>query len=166
MGQLGEEDKGKVRVQYLGGDERKFIKLAQQLAPGLETKVMGYLPVGHLAVHCQKAAVNAYIGYRSAFHHKLLELLACDRPVMVCPAESDESKRLARAAGAVLLEVQDARAVLLALKKIFSIRQSNRNKDRSKRSLRGYGWPEQAAALERVLDSVLSNQRSAAKGAK
>ena len=57
--------------------------------------VHGYLPLPQLAALCRSATANAYMWCPSGFHHKLLELLACGRPVIAFPGESDESRRLA-----------------------------------------------------------------------
>mgnify|MGYP003632818235 CR=1 FL=1 len=148
---LDSEERGRVRLHYLGGDVQRFSEVSSQLTQNIVTKVMGYLPVNDMAAHCREAAVNAYVANRFGFHHKLLELLACDCPVMACPAESDESRRLARDVGGVLLEVADSSSVLFSLARIFETWRNKKSQQVDPRLQRRYGWPEQAGMLERVL---------------
>ena len=104
MRTLTEGEKRKVVVRYLGGDVAMFTTAVRECIPQVRTEAKGYAPIEELAGCCRGSKVNMYVAHQGTFHHKLLELLACGRPMLAYPGESDESRRLVREAGGELLE--------------------------------------------------------------
>lgn len=100
-------------VIYAGADFAKVGTALRPLQNLARVRVNGYLPLPELAALCRSASVNAYIWNPKGFHHKLLELLSCGRPVIAFPGETDESRRLALASGGELL-CPDSKAALIA----------------------------------------------------
>lgn len=92
-----------VEIVYAGADSAKIASALRPVEDLARVQVKGYLPLTELAALCRSATVNAYIWNRQTFHHKLLELLSCGRPVIAFPGETNESRRLAEASGGVLV---------------------------------------------------------------
>jgi hypothetical protein len=148
---LGEQDRGQLRIRYVGGDGRMFARVAARQLGGIAFKQLGYLSIRHMAVHCRSASVNAYIGHSGGFHHKLLELLACRRPILVCPSEGEEARQLAAQAGTRLFQAESASAAAIHLRYIFDQWKIGAPPDCANRDGMCYSWATQARQLERVL---------------
>jgi glycosyltransferase involved in cell wall biosynthesis len=146
-------DRVRVQVCYLGGDLARFETCVATSRRGFEARAMGYLPTGQMASACRRAAVNAYVVHDSGFHHKLLELLACGRPLIAYPAERAESRRLAAEVQGELLEPADPESVAQALDAVHQRWEARRHSSHN-RSPERYSWPAQTRMLERVLAHV------------
>jgi glycosyltransferase involved in cell wall biosynthesis len=153
---LSPEQRSSIVVRYLGVDGRLVGEVARRCLPKIEIAIMGYLAVDRMAHYCRSAALNAYIAHSGTFHHKLLELLACGRPVMACPVESEESRDLARQASGVLLEVSDSAQVSSELTKLHRAWRSESLHPASPDAVRCYSWGDQARVLEQALADVVS----------
>ena len=150
-GALPEEERRKVTVRYLGGDVAMFTTAAREWIPQIRIEARGYVPIQEMAVSCRGAAVNMYVAHHGGFHHKLLELLACGRPLLAYPGESDESRNLVRSAGGELLEPASAEQVGGMLADIFSRLPVFSQGMAADTPLRRYAWENQSRALEEVL---------------
>ena len=97
---LPEEARASIRFTYAGSDSdavRSVCARTGLLANLCEVEILGYLPLTQLADLCAGASVNAYLWLPSTFHHKLLELLVCGRPVIAFPGEHQEARPWRRA---------------------------------------------------------------------
>jgi glycosyltransferase involved in cell wall biosynthesis len=151
-----------VELCYMGSDGAKFDALVQSGLHGIERRNLGYVDTRRMAAHCQGGAVNAYIGHSGTFHHKLLELLACGRPLLVVPGEGREEKALAQRSGSTLLEAADADQVAAALAQLHERWQTPAaNGGGDVAAAREYSWPNQALRLNRVFEAVVRTTRSA-----
>ena len=153
---LAPEQRSRIVVRYLGADGQLVGEVAQRCAPKIEITRVGYLAADRMAYYCRGAAVNAYIAHSGMFHQKFLELLACGRPLMVYPVESDESRDLARQASGVLLEVSDSAQVSSKLANLHRLWLSAPGQSASPDPVRLYSWVYQARVLEQVLANVVS----------
>lgn len=152
--------RAKVMLAYLGGDTRLFAEVTGgDLAQLIRIENLGYLPVDALAQHCRNAAVNAYIAHPGGFHHKLLELLACQRPVLAFPEESEESWALARAVDGDLQTPADAGAVSQLLQRLHT--RWLQGDGEAQVAVEDYSWPRQAALLEQVMRHVVECKHAA-----
>jgi glycosyltransferase involved in cell wall biosynthesis len=88
-------DRDHIELTYAGSDRRIIEPTLSAQPPPCRTRVLDQLPLDDLGRLCQSAALNAYIWSPRTFHHKLLELLACRRPVVSFPGEAAESIELA-----------------------------------------------------------------------
>ena len=104
-----------VHVNYFGSDSERFDAMASRHLRKVSHFSHGYLDKAQLAAHCQWGACNAYVSHWGTFHHKLLELLACGRPILVCPPERAESRELAETVSGKILEANDAGQVAKVL---------------------------------------------------
>lgn len=154
---LSPEQRSRIVVRYLGGDGQLVGEVAQACVPEIEITSVGYLAVDRMAHYCQGAAVNAYNTHSGTFHHKLLELLACGRPVMAYPGERDESRDLAQQTSCVLIEVSDSAQVSSELSNLHRSWLSALGQPASPDPVRRYSWADQARVLEQVLADVVSS---------
>lgn len=91
---LRPSEREKVVFSYAGTDSetvREAIQRDETLENLCRVELLGYLPLSELARLCKSASVNAYIWFPSTFHHKLLDLLACGRPIIAFPGEGEEA---------------------------------------------------------------------------
>lgn len=81
-------------LEYYGGDGESVREAAVRV--GIESKVLVLGQVERMLFleRCASAACVAYVGFPSAFHHKLLELAVLGRPIVVAPTESVEGIEL------------------------------------------------------------------------
>ena len=93
LGTLDPADREQVELVYAGAS-RDLLEAELAARPlHCRTRINGYLPLDDLGQLCRSAALNAYIWSPGTFHHKLLELLACRRPVLCFPGERPEIPR-------------------------------------------------------------------------
>lgn len=155
MESMSEASRGLVRVRYLGSDETLVRAATLKYRGKIPIETMGFVSVDEVARRCKVAAMNAYIGYPGAFHHKLLELLACGRPVMAVGSETAEAEQLARETHATLSIAPDANAVRATVQSAFERWTDRSFAVASGARLRQFDWPTQALALERALTAVI-----------
>jgi hypothetical protein len=129
--------------------------------PNVPLEVVGYVPVEVMAGHCRRAAANAYLSYSATFHHKLLELLACERPTIAFPSEHRESRELAAALGGDLLIPETPAAVAQVLDRIHTDWSAGVVRASTTDIARNCSWPGQAAKLEQVFIRTLNGLRVA-----
>lgn len=137
-----------VEVIYAGGDHARVERALHRLEGLAKLEIRGYLPLAELAALCRSATANAYIWCPNGFHHKLLELLACGRPVIAFPGETEESRGLADAAGGELHCPASAEAVTGLLARIAERGAAPIPIDPVRDA---FSWAAQAMLLEQVL---------------
>lgn len=147
-------DRVRVEIVYAGGDFAKVQPVLTRLAGLARVVVHPYLPLPALAAICRSAAINAYMWNAKCFHHKLLELLSCGRPVLAYPSETEESERLARVSGGILWVCRGLGELHDAL--------NTAHRSCSAASAPGsigreFSWSAQALLLERCLQSASTN---------
>ena len=150
-------DSATIELCYMGADNAMLDEELERHPLDLAVRRFGYVNVGELAVNCQQGAVNAYIAHSGGFHHKLLELLACGRPLLTVPQEDDESRSLIRQADGLLIEAADEAAVEAGLAQVY------RNWINGfaagvapSMPARQHSWQSQAQQLETVLTAVIT----------
>jgi glycosyltransferase involved in cell wall biosynthesis len=145
----------RVRVHYFGSDGERFRAAASRHLNRVSHACHGYLDKDGLAAHCQWAACNVYVSHWGTFHHKLMELLACGRPILVNPPEREESRQLARDVAAPIIETDSADSVAQGLAIIYEDWRSDRAPSVNGACAR-FSWPAQTRILEKVLSDVLA----------
>lgn len=153
---LPEHERQRARLNYIGGDVEMFERAVAASGVGIDTQATGYLQIERLAASVHDAEVNMYVTHDGSFHHKLLELLVCNRPIIVYPCESAESHALVKQVGGELLEPGDAKGVARALADLLA--RSRKGPAQAhiphSESCLQYSWPSQARLLEEVLTHV------------
>jgi hypothetical protein len=84
-----------IGIVHLGVQLAMLEASAARYAGLIATSSPGYASPAQMAVICQSALANCYVFFGRGFHHKLLELLACRRPVIAFGGELPESIALA-----------------------------------------------------------------------
>jgi hypothetical protein len=95
-------DRPRISLCYAGSDAERMTPAVTGLSRNIRVDIRGYLPLSELASLCRGAAVNVYLWSPTGFHHKLVELLCCRRPIVTFPGERAESLALARQSGGSL----------------------------------------------------------------
>lgn len=151
--QLTAGQQSRVCLRHIGAQGDLVHELCARTVPGLAVEAPGYVSPSEMARLCQQAGINVYIHHSANFHHKLLELLACNRPVMAFPGESRESIDLAATAGATFFvpstpnEVAGTFEVLS--RSFFELRPPAPSPAAAQ--LTCYAWANQTRQLETVL---------------
>jgi glycosyltransferase involved in cell wall biosynthesis len=141
---------------YAGTDHEQFQRVIEETACPLPAKVFPHLPIGELAELCRSATVNAYIRSERTFHHKLLELVACNRPIIAVPDEGDEAKALAARLGGFLISCSDAEAVSQALSEVQARETTAAPPDSQVLDIT---WDSFASGLEHALLAASTSQQ-------
>jgi hypothetical protein len=151
-------DRVRAEVVYAGADFAKVQPVLARLEGLARVVVHPYLPLPVLAALCRSAAINAYMWNPNGFHHKLLELLSCGRPVLAFPGETEESERLARISGGILQVCRGQGELKNAL---GAARQSRLVADAIGTNAGDFSWAAQALVLERLLQSASTSEFAA-----
>ncbi|NKB21043.1 MAG: hypothetical protein GKS01_11130 [Alphaproteobacteria bacterium] len=84
------------KIVYAGGDTEIFDRAIQALEIDLNIQKLGNLAPNDLWQRQRCAKLNVYVrNPPNLIHHKLLELLAANRPILAYPGETDESVMIA-----------------------------------------------------------------------
>jgi glycosyltransferase involved in cell wall biosynthesis len=156
---LAPEMRSRAAVRYLGGDGKLFDEVATRRLLAIQFEVCGYVPLKQMASLCQTAALNSYVAHAGGFHHKLLELLACGRPVLACPAEDEEARDLASKASAELFEAAEPPQIAAVLEKVHQVWLRAPTQLSSAETFHRCSWAQQAKALEQTLAATTSSNR-------
>jgi len=141
-------DRDSVHFCYAGPDTAAFKSAAADLAAQVRVDIHGYLPMAELAALCRGAAVNLYLWSPKGFHHKLVELLCCGRPIVSFPGEHSESVGLARQVGGSLNVCRSEAELRDTFSRIW---QGGLQPSGGLQQLRHLTWGAQADRLEAVL---------------
>jgi len=115
LGRIDPPALSKIEFRYAGSAFDRVQDATRQNPLPCRVIATPTLPLDQLARQCHGAAVNCYLWFPTTFHHKLLELLACGRPVIAFPGEHEESIALARRLGGELHPCSDASELSNAL---------------------------------------------------
>ena len=141
------------RLRYFGADGDRLREAVSGLGPMCEIDIQGYRPLDELFEALRDSRVNLYVrSPRTRFHHKLIELLSCGRPIVSIHQESAEAHRIAAELGGRLTGCDSVAELARGLGEAWrSDTFAPPERDRMAR----YTWGAQAAVLERVLERVV-----------
>ncbi len=123
---LSAADLAQVEFHYAGADHAA-LQAALDAAPlACATRLDANIDHASLARLCHAAALNCYIWAHFGFHHKLLELMACRRPVICFPGEHEESIELAAEVQGDLWPCRDPAKLHAAFQRGFAHWQARR----------------------------------------
>jgi hypothetical protein len=104
------------KISYAGGDKEILQQAMSNLGTTVDVKNLGSLTPHDLWERQQTVLVNVYVrNPPNLFHHKLLELLTANRPILAFPGETDESRTIANSVKAMLFTCNDQRQIYQAL---------------------------------------------------
>lgn len=103
-------------ITYAGGDEDILDQAISNVDSAVEVKKLGSLSPHDLWQRQRNVRMNVYVrNPPNLFHHKLLELLAADRPILAYPGETDESHMLVKSVNGLFFACEDKNQVYQAL---------------------------------------------------
>ncbi len=152
-------ERARVALCYAGSDAEKVRSAVTGLASLIRVDVRSYVVTTDLADLCRAAAVNAYLWFPETFHHKVIELLCCRRPIVSFPGERAESLELARQVGGSLNVCGDWRRLHEVLSSIWDgelVPTSEINQ------MQPLTWSRRADLLEAVLRRAAAGDRAGA----
>jgi|GEM_PF-399413 len=152
---LAARDRGAVCIAYVGTDIEAVRDAFRTVNVALDLR--GQLPFAGYwqAIAASHANIYARVTRQGWWHHKLVELLAVQRPILCCPGEIDEARRLTRSVGGRLEEASDAAAVAAALDRLWSERNSP-HADQSA-AVAALSWAERARELHGVFQMTVAS---------
>ncbi len=149
---LDPEDLDHIEFVYAGTQRMLLEAQIVELPPPCRLRIEDQLPLEDLGRLCQSAAVNAYLWAPFGFHHKLLELLACRRPVVSFPGEHEESIELAAEFGGDLRCCRSEEALRDTLSSIWREWRSGESANApSSINVHALTWDAMAEKLEAFL---------------
>lgn len=151
-----------ISLTYYGSNTEQFLASTATLQGQVLVKTEGYVAPPVLAAACQSSAGNIYVGHPGTFHHKTLELLACGRPLLVCPSDGDESRRLVARVSGLLLEAATRDEVAAACE-ILELRWTSEGAGLPNRATQEFSWSNQTKLLEGVFIRVVGDGASSVK---
>lgn len=135
-------------VTYAGGEAARFRAAAARHGIAVETP--GWLDLAELCALAADSAALLYVRNPAAlYQHKLVELLALDRPVLCLPEEAPESLAIATKLGAAFRSCADAGALARGLAELVG-----RPVVIDRKAVGEYTWAAQARRLLAVLEGA------------
>jgi hypothetical protein len=136
-------------IRYAGVDEARFSNAASGLSKATVQSV-GYVSLERMADMCANAHLNAYVAHPVGFHHKLLELACVGRPLLACPAEDGEARKLTKQVGVHLYEASSEEQLHRAFDEALTL-PGSQNAPRGN----AFRWSAQAHILELLLERAV-----------
>jgi hypothetical protein len=148
------DSKKPVRFIYAGNDHQRVQNGVQNLRSLCEIHIKEFLDIGDLLVAQRHANINAYIRLPSRFHfhHKAIELMAAQRPIICFPKEVDETIEIIRQIGGALYSCGSIEDV----SKGFDTAYKNLDGETNNSILSEYSWQGQASVLEKIFEGTRS----------
>ncbi len=151
---LSDSERSHVRLTYAGSNTRMVEQNISRFGSACRVDCRGYLAFSEFVELIRSASVNAYLWRPATFHHKLVELLACGRPMIAFPGEHEESKALARQVSGQLNCCPTPEALIDCLQSIWQGRMSQ-GTGIDKKALQSFTWDSQVQILLSAFRNVL-----------
>lgn len=130
-------------IVYAGSEGARL----RDALPGWIVETPGYVDLTTLRCLAAQCHASLYVrNPRALYQHKLVELLALDRPVLCLPTEAPESLAIAQSLGADFRSCADADALAQGLAELVG-----RHRPVDRTQLAAYTWDAQADRLLKVL---------------
>jgi hypothetical protein len=146
-----------VRLVYAGTDGDTVARIVGPSSARFIFEQRGQLPFLEYWRLLRAADANLYIRLSrpGCWHHKIIELLAAQRPILCCPGEIDEARRLVSLVGGTFHEGATAAAVADALALVAKARRAAPSASAPEKLI-SLTWEAQAEALLRAFASARS----------
>lgn len=153
---LDSSDRRHITFTYAGGDAGK-VKQAGLVLDGLcHIKIHHYLGLEKLFELYRSSTVNAYLWSPTTFHHKLVELLCCGRPIISFPGETAEALELAQEVNEDLNPCTTTYQLTQCLQRIW-LQPMKMEPSSDGEPLRRFSWDAQGERLLTVLKESLKS---------
>ena len=146
------DQKKPVRFIYAGNDHQRVLNGSQKLSGLCDVEIKDFMKIEDLLVAQRRADINTYIRLPSRFHfhHKAIELMAAQKPIICFPTEVDETIKIIERVDGVLYSCGSVAEVA----KGFEAAYGNQVKQKSNSKLVEYSWQGQAKKLASVLEDT------------
>ena len=133
-------------------DHQRVHAGVQILSSLCEIDIKEFLDIDDLLIAQRRADINAYIRLPSRFHfhHKAIELMAAQKPIICFPSEVDETIEIIRRVGGVLYSCRTIEDLSDGFEAVC--RNPYAKKGNSK--LAEYSWQCQAKALMKIFENT------------
>jgi glycosyltransferase involved in cell wall biosynthesis len=143
-----------IRFVYAGSDAMRVEEAAQALQGVCACEIHDYLATDAMLNLCKTAWVNCYLWLPTTFHHKVIELLACRRPILSFPGEGTEAIQIAASVKGTLMPCHSPEELASSLDQLW--KASSRNEPVGDlEAIKRYSWESGAEKLESALQSAL-----------
>jgi hypothetical protein len=154
IAQLPQAQRASVELCYAGGEGERVRAGVARFAPSLRLDLLGYLSPDALRDAYARAAVQSYIWAGSGFHHKTVEMLVTNRPVVAFPDEFDESRAIARTMQAALYSPGTSAELANVLGMLHGQWLSG-GFNQTALAPQSFTWDAGSEVLEQIFESVL-----------
>jgi len=151
---LPKPDLARIRFVYAGSDTVRLNRALKVTALPCKVEVLSNRSIRELAWLAQNAFANSYLRYATTFHHKLLELLVCGRPVICYPGEALESMRLVALTDTLFLPCDSIEDLRRSLAQAWDARSLGRKPN----DQLPWRWENFAGELEELFESTIYGQ--------
>ncbi len=148
---LNESDRAKVKLVYAGNDGDKLRAALQTAGVPIPLDDRGFVSLDDLFAIYRRSRINMFLRTNRVFHHKILELIAADRPILCYPEESDEAKDIVADVSAMLYSCDSVAEIQHALTSAMGRHFTHADGARLDR----YSWDAQAEKLLAVFNRVV-----------
>ena len=158
LSRLEPAERARASLIYAGTDRRRFEGAARSLKDLCRMESHDFLPLADWRKLMLSAHANIYVKSATGYHHKLIELLSADRPVLCFPGEEPEARGVAADVGGTLYSCDDRAALVAALDLAWNARTAPPPAvDRAR--LAAYSWARQGKTLAAVLTDAAQGFR-------
>jgi hypothetical protein len=157
VAELSPTEREVVEFCYVGGAAHDVRIIVQAADLPCRLDIRGPIDLQELGVLCQSSAVNCYLWASFGFHHKLLELIACRRPLISFPGEHSESIALASEFGGELFPCADAQQLKSAFSSVWENWSSPPQDEPPEVACDRLTWDAMAVDLERFLFEIVDD---------
>ena len=148
-----------VQLVYAGADRESLETYLAETAVPFQYKLFDFLPYEQLFALYIASNIISYIYHPKTFHHKLIELLALNRPVLTFPGESTESIDLAREYDGELYVCNHRSEIMEALRSI-DLKSTSFPYALNNKIIKQYHWENGTFFLESFLYKLLNKKAS------
>jgi len=137
-------------MEAQGDDSKQVAAITKEVMLPCAVEILSQQEIEILARLAKSSFVNCYIAGPHTYHHKLMELLVCGRPIVSYPEEREESKELASKTDTVF----NSCATNVELQEALNAAWARRSSVGLSTTLPPWRWADFAAQLEGVLESL------------
>jgi hypothetical protein len=153
VSRLTATERAEVSLVYAGTDCSRLENASRPLVGLCRLETHDFLPLAQWRALTLSAHANLYIKSVATYHHKLIELLSANRPILCFPGEEAEAREVAASVGGTLYSCADCAALHAALDRVWNARHVPPPiADRAR--MAAYSWARQGKMLEAVLTNA------------
>jgi hypothetical protein len=148
---LSSSERNSVIFTYAGTNFEAVQKVTNKLKTRCELEINPYLNAKDYFQLCVNSSVNCFLWSPTGFHHKLIELFFCRRPIIIFPGLSEEEKMLANKTKAKLFHSTNIEELINSFQELWLSRNESIEFCDPKELAR-YTWESQSEKFEKILD--------------